>query len=111
MSNNYIKEFWEWSKNSYGHDKSVQDAQTAMTSFNSQHGYGSEGQWVLVKGGHKVFIEKIEGGNYTGFDKNGNPTQGSMNDIIRTLMKPEVIEESSSNKNKRYGVVMLYFNA
>tara|TARA_R110000772_G_scaffold20466_2_gene56709 strand:- start:28251 stop:29462 length:1212 start_codon:yes stop_codon:yes gene_type:complete len=87
--NNFIKEFWEWSKNSYGQDKSNIDAQTTITNFNDQHGYAEEGQWVKTQDGD-VFIEELTNGKYIGFDRDGKPKEGSIKDIIRTLIKPEV---------------------
>ena len=102
-----MMEFWEWSKNSYGQDKAKVDAQTTMTSFNSQHGYTEEGQWVRTQDGD-VYIEQMSDGKYKGFDRKGNLKTGSTKDIIRTLIKKEVINESSTRI--KYGCVMLYFD-
>jgi hypothetical protein len=86
-----IKEFWEWSKNSYGMDKHRVDSQTAMTAMNTQHGYSEEGQWAQTQDGD-VYIEEIVDGVYRGFNRDGDPMTGSIKDIIRTLMKKEVIK-------------------
>lgn len=102
-----IKEFWEWSKNSYGQDKSNTEAQSTLVDFNTRHGYGTEGQWVRTQDGD-VYIEEIGNGRYKGFDRNGDPKTGSTNDIIRTLIKKEVIKESKGVY--KYGCLMLYFD-
>jgi len=107
--NGPIQEFWEWSKNSYGMDKHKVDSQNTMTNLNSQHGYGEEGQWVQTQDGD-VFIEEISDNRYRGYDRDGKAKTGSIKDIIRTLIKKEVIRENKEIKKKRYGVVMLYFD-
>tara|TARA_R110000772_G_scaffold43995_8_gene101298 strand:+ start:5652 stop:7304 length:1653 start_codon:yes stop_codon:yes gene_type:complete len=109
--NKPIQEFWEWSKNSYGMDKHKVDSQTTMTKLNTQHGYGEEGQWVQTQDGD-VFIEEISDNRYKGYDRDGEAKTGSIKDIIRTLIKKEVIRENKeTKKRKRYGVVMLHFDA
>lgn len=105
----YIKEFWEFSKNLYGHNKYVNQSKDTLTTYNQSNGYGSEGQWVLTTDHKKVYIEKMENGRYIGFDTNGDQVSGSINDIVRSLMKDEVVKESK-NMKKRYGVVMMDFD-
>lgn len=104
-----IKEFWEFSKNLYGHNKYVNQSKDTLTTYNQSNGYGSEGQWVLTTDHKKVYIEKMENGRYIGFDTNGDQVSGSINDIVRSLMKDEVVKESK-NMKKRYGVVMMDFD-
>lgn len=91
---NYIKEFWEWSKNIYGKAKSDRENISSLVNYNQQNGYSEEGQWALTQNG-VVFIDKIEDGIYSGFDKKGNPKSGNINDIIRTLLKREIILKES----------------
>lgn len=99
IDSNIILEFWEWSKSSYGQDKANVDAQNTMVSFNSQHGYGEVGQWVKTQDGD-VFIEEISDSRYRGFDRDGELKTGHINDIIRTLIKSEVIGEGMSYYNE-----------
>ena len=106
MKVRYIKEFWEWSKSSYGQDKSNVDAQTTMSQLNTQNGYSDEGQWVKTQDGD-VYIEEITDGRYKGYDRKGDLKTGNIKDIIRILMKGEVLNE---NVTYDYGCVMLYFD-
>jgi len=96
----YIKEFWEFSKNIYGHRKEVKDVTNQLVDFNSQNGYTEERQWVMTTKGDEVYVQDISNGGFTGLDKEGNIVSGSTSDIVRTITKKKVLKEYLQGMSK-----------
>ena len=95
----YIKEFWEFSKSLYGHEKFKSDSLSDLVNYNSQNGYSEEGQWVMTTDHKDVYIQDITDGKYVGYDRKGNPVDGSMKDVIRTITRKEVLSEDIDIKS------------
>ena len=93
----YLKEYWEWQRNSYVQTKKTKDEYTELFNFNSQNGYAEPNQGVLTTYG-KVYIEKMEDNKFFGYDDKGEKTSGSFKDIIRILMKDEVNSMLGNNR-------------
>lgn len=79
-----ILEYWEFSKNIYGHNKYVNQSFDDLVKFSEEY-LPEEGRWYSTISGTDVFIKEIKNDVFIGHDREGRNVKGHINDILDIL--------------------------
>lgn len=79
-----LKEYWEFSKNIYGHNKHVKKSFNDLVKFSEEY-LPEEGYWYSTVTGNDVYVKEIKNDVYKGHDREGRNVTGHIKDILDIL--------------------------